>query len=247
MDSSNFDKVYLTAFGLLIFVRILICVRNSYDRRYGSRDTHDRPLGITVVSTYDRPLQHPEERREHILTNLITKMYSKDLYLTDLEKGGVNTSSDMKKISSSGDGNDSLNSSGDEKSTSKEDSTTEDESSNSDDNVDQNSNSDSIQNDQMYNNLVDTIDSIFSNVNQTFRRLNSNLNDESSSSEKYSPNSCSICLEPYKANEEICFSTNKACQHSFHLDCMVSWLMAHNDCPLCRQNYLTNSSQTEES
>ena len=49
---------------------------------------------------------------------------------------------------------------------------------------------------------------------------------------------CSICLEAYDISEEICSSKNKMCHHKFHLDCMVSWLMDHDECPICRLPYL---------
>ena len=59
-----------------------------------------------------------------------------------------------------------------------------------------------------------------------------------STSSLYSQKECPICLETYKENDDICWSRNKNCTHAFHLDCMVDWLMIHDDCPLCRSNYL---------
>ena len=50
--------------------------------------------------------------------------------------------------------------------------------------------------------------------------------------------SCSICLCPFEPAEEICWSSNKRCKHSFHKDCMSEWLQRHEDCPQCRQDYL---------
>ena len=55
------------------------------------------------------------------------------------------------------------------------------------------------------------------------------------------PQTCAICLERYKEGDEICWSKNENCAHAFHLDCMVEWLMANDDCPLCRENYLEES------
>ena len=49
---------------------------------------------------------------------------------------------------------------------------------------------------------------------------------------------CSICYENFKKGDEIAFSRNHACQHSFHVDCIVKWLMKHSDCPICRANYV---------
>ena len=60
----------------------------------------------------------------------------------------------------------------------------------------------------------------------------------SKSPKEYDEAACPICLEPYKPGDEVCWSTNEDCPHSFHLDCMMKWLMTHDDCPLCRADYL---------
>jgi RING-finger-containing ubiquitin ligase len=62
--------------------------------------------------------------------------------------------------------------------------------------------------------------------------------DDSIQSSIYSPKSCSICMSRYKDGDEICWSRNEKCYHAFHLGCMMEWLMKHNDCPMCRRNYL---------
>lgn len=53
---------------------------------------------------------------------------------------------------------------------------------------------------------------------------------------------CPICLGEFEQNEEVCKSKNVECQHFFHLDCMMQWLMHHDECPLCRTDYLKDSS-----
>ena len=58
--------------------------------------------------------------------------------------------------------------------------------------------------------------------------------------------SCSICLCPFEPAEEICWSSNKRCKHSFHKDCMSEWLQRHEDCPQCRQDYLKSDSEFED-
>ncbi len=58
------------------------------------------------------------------------------------------------------------------------------------------------------------------------------------SSTLYSPKSCPICLEKYEVGDEIAWSKNDQCLHAFHLDCILDWLMDHDQCPLCREGYL---------
>ena len=60
-----------------------------------------------------------------------------------------------------------------------------------------------------------------------------------------STTSCSICLSKFEDGEEICFSPNPECSHSFHKECIVEWLMMHNECPYCRRNYLSSSDNIE--
>jgi len=49
---------------------------------------------------------------------------------------------------------------------------------------------------------------------------------------------CFICLCEYEPNEEICVSPNHECTHVYHKECMTEWLMAHDECPCCRKDYL---------
>jgi len=57
--------------------------------------------------------------------------------------------------------------------------------------------------------------------------------------ELYTVESCFICLENYEVGEKIFWSRNDQCSHSFHSTCMLRWLMDHNNCPLCREDYLS--------
>jgi Ring finger domain len=48
---------------------------------------------------------------------------------------------------------------------------------------------------------------------------------------------CSICLEDFCDGDEICESYN--CRHQFHMNgCMSKWLLGHDECPVCRRDYL---------
>ena len=49
---------------------------------------------------------------------------------------------------------------------------------------------------------------------------------------------CPICLCEYEDGEQICWSNNENCAHHFHAACGIAWLAKHNECPLCREEYL---------
>jgi hypothetical protein len=50
---------------------------------------------------------------------------------------------------------------------------------------------------------------------------------------------CAICLSHFEPQQLVCESNNSSCQHVFHKECMVDWLMKHHDtCPMCREVYL---------
>jgi len=57
---------------------------------------------------------------------------------------------------------------------------------------------------------------------------------------------CTICWEKYKENDEICYSQNPECAHSFQCDCIKSWLETHDECPICRRNYLSPSGEESD-
>jgi hypothetical protein len=56
---------------------------------------------------------------------------------------------------------------------------------------------------------------------------------------------CAICLGQFKPQQLVCESNNSSCQHVFHKDCMVDWLMKNHDncstCPICRAKYLVET------
>jgi hypothetical protein len=54
------------------------------------------------------------------------------------------------------------------------------------------------------------------------------------------PNTCAICLGSYDVGEVVVWSSNAACKHAFHQECMVDWLCKMQDstpCPCCRQEF----------
>lgn len=54
---------------------------------------------------------------------------------------------------------------------------------------------------------------------------------------------CPVCLEQYKLEEEMC---GMPCDHSFHTDCLIPWLRNHNNCPICRLELPTDDLEYEE-
>ncbi len=66
-----------------------------------------------------------------------------------------------------------------------------------------------------------------------------------SSGSLYSPTSCAICIDRYSKGDEIAWSFNEKCHHAFHLDCILDWLMKHDECPLCRMDYLNLGNSSE--
>lgn len=44
--------------------------------------------------------------------------------------------------------------------------------------------------------------------------------------------------ELQERGSKIAWSKNDDCLHAFHLDCIVEWLLEHDDCPICRERYI---------
>jgi hypothetical protein len=55
--------------------------------------------------------------------------------------------------------------------------------------------------------------------------------------------SCAICLNDYSHGEVIQGSNH--CQHVFHAECILKWLVKHQDCPICRTDF-GNVEEEEE-
>lgn len=54
-------------------------------------------------------------------------------------------------------------------------------------------------------------------------------------------NLCTICLCNYEIGAEIVWSSNMACEHAFHLECIEEWLMNQREgplCPCCRRDFV---------
>ena len=54
---------------------------------------------------------------------------------------------------------------------------------------------------------------------------------------------CAICLMSYNCGDTLVWSSNPSCIHSFHYDCILSWLLKRRNkstlpCPCCRQSFV---------
>jgi hypothetical protein len=48
---------------------------------------------------------------------------------------------------------------------------------------------------------------------------------------------CSICLTAFEPG--VCVMTGTTCAHVFHSSCCMEWLRQHDQCPYCRQEFMT--------
>jgi hypothetical protein len=65
------------------------------------------------------------------------------------------------------------------------------------------------------------------------------------------PNACAICLESYKPDETVVWSSNNDCSHAFHQDCILDYLVKLEvedtvPCPCCRQDFMDLSSEADD-
>jgi len=56
---------------------------------------------------------------------------------------------------------------------------------------------------------------------------------------------CSVCLDVFEVGDELAWSQKLTCQHVFHKDCLISWLMKDDGCPYCRVAMIDDSNTNE--
>jgi len=271
---SIYDAIYFLALFLCIAIRLIVCFKRCYHRRRQHRRGRniDRPTVVSPSNSLQQR-HDPEERRELILTSIIIKNAvlpeSMDLQEShskkDIEEGIIADHVDSKLSSSHSDGDKkNCNKDGvenEQKGNILEDGYTtttmeEEDVTNTDEEQDPNAHASDGRGGTILQMGEETLlqmltisagdgTPLFTSWEPlSVTEILNGDNNDSNSVDNYSAESCPICLESYSAGEEICWSRNENCVHSFHLDCMQAWLMKSDDCPLCRENYLNNGPDT---
>jgi len=57
---------------------------------------------------------------------------------------------------------------------------------------------------------------------------------------------CSVCLEVFEAGDKLSWSRNLKCEHVFHQECLMPWLMTHDECPYCRTKIIDDCCDTDK-
>eukprot|EP00934_Nitzschia_sp_Nitz4_P001032 Nitzschia sp. Nitz4//scaffold67_size101165//89606//91117//NITZ4_004543-RA/size101165-augustus-gene-0.17-mRNA-1//1//CDS//3329556516//1032//frame0 len=63
------------------------------------------------------------------------------------------------------------------------------------------------------------------------------------------PNVCSICLGNYQVGTPLVWSNNEACEHVFHEQCILQWLLKQREgplCPCCRRDFVLDPYDLED-
>jgi len=83
---------------------------------------------------------------------------------------------------------------------------------------------------------------ISSSISSFRSKLSTASNLTKSTKSMYKVDTCFICLEKFKVGESIFWSKNIKCDHCFHAQCVKRWLFENDDCPLCRENFIGQTS-----
>ncbi|GKY93710.1 hypothetical protein MPSEU_000338200 [Mayamaea pseudoterrestris] len=72
--------------------------------------------------------------------------------------------------------------------------------------------------------------------------------DEPCCSKRVVAGTCTICLTPYEIGSSVVWSSNKLCEHVFHVECAEQWLLRQRDgplCPCCRRDFIVDPYDVE--
>lgn len=65
-----------------------------------------------------------------------------------------------------------------------------------------------------------------------------NAETNESSDNQEDGDECPVCLATIQPGDMVSSSTNEACPHVFHRDCIYEWLLRKKGCPMCRNPFL---------
>lgn len=57
---------------------------------------------------------------------------------------------------------------------------------------------------------------------------------------------CDVCLLEFETGDEVAWSNNLKCSHTFHKDCILDWLVRKPTCPSCRQEYAKSDTDGKD-
>ena len=78
------------------------------------------------------------------------------------------------------------------------------------------------------------------------KQKNSPLEDIESQHAQTEVSACSICLADYNNGDIITYSSTGQCNHTYHKDCIIQWLViGHNSCPTCRNEFIKYDANEE--
>lgn len=73
---------------------------------------------------------------------------------------------------------------------------------------------------------------------RSWRSIEASIHNRLSSRRNNKLKDCSICLKPFDSNETVSWAKNDDCDHVYHQKCILRWMRAHDNCPMCRTNLL---------
>lgn len=71
----------------------------------------------------------------------------------------------------------------------------------------------------------------------------------SSNETRFVSPSCIVCLCDYEVGEGVVWSSNPACDHAFHAECIERWLLKQRGrplCPCCRRDFVIDPLDEDE-
>lgn len=88
--------------------------------------------------------------------------------------------------------------------------------------------------------VYDNFDDILGDVYVEPSQQNRTLNLQSFVNSRNRDDECIICKTNFQPNDSLCTNT---CMHTFHHNCLSTWVKYNPSCPICRSNIPVTSPQ----